>query len=146
MTAPLSMIEAEAYRLGFASVVSRDESLFLPTGDWVREFAAGLPAALKPTAIDCDDFAIGAVHFANVALGRSGRRCGHSFGYAVGSVTSAYGSIFLPGITGTVAHAFNLVRTLENEWLIVEPQTGTVESLPYARVRGAVPNLRFLWL
>lgn len=142
MTAPVAMIEAEAYKLGFRAVWIRDESLFLPSGDWVRVFAAGLPSALEPCGIDCDDFAIGAVHFANVALKRSGHRSGHSFGYADGIVGAEYRTIL--NVTGR--HAFNLCRTHENEWLLIEPQAGRVESLADARGRGAVIDLGRLFL
>lgn len=142
MTAPVAMIEAEAYKLGFRAVWTRDESLFLPSGDWVREFAAGLPSALAPCGIDCDDFAIGAVHFANVAAKRTGRFCGHSFGYADGIVGAPYHNLL--NVTGR--HAFNVCRTYENEWLLIEPQTGRVEPLADACSRGAVADLGRLFI
>lgn len=140
MTAPVSMVEREAYAIGFSQVWTRDESLFLPSGEWVREFAAGLPSALKPCGIDCDDYAIGAVHFANVALKRTGRGCGHSFAYAEGTIAEPYFSL-LPNAYPLGPHAFNVCRTYENEWLLIEPQTGRVEPLADARRRGALPLL-----
>lgn len=145
MTAPVSMIEREAYLQGFMQVIVRDETIFLPSGEWVREFAAGLPAALAPCGIDCDDYAIGAVHFANIALKRAGKRTGHAFGYATAKVAGPYRTL-LPGSAPTGGHAFNVVRTLENEWLVVEPQTGRVEPLADARRRGAFDSLDLLWL
>jgi len=145
MTAPVSMIEQEAYKMGFMQVVVRDETLFLPSGEWVREFAAGLPTALGPCGIDCDDYAIGAVHYSNIALKRTGKRCGHSFGYATGVIAGPYRSL-LPGADQSGPHGFNLVRTLENEWLLVEPQTGLVEPLADARRRGAVVDLGLFWV
>jgi hypothetical protein len=144
MTAPVSMIEREAYLQGFRSVWMRDESLFLPSSDWVREFAEGLPAALAPCGIDCDDYAIGAVHFANVALKRAGKLTGHSFGYAEVTIAPAYARL-LP-TTQFGKHACNVCRTLENEWLLIEPQTGRFEYLADARNLGFVTDLGRLFI
>lgn len=139
------MIEQEAYRQGFLQVIVRDETMLLPSGDWVREFAPGLPAVLKDCGIDCDDYAIGAVHYANIALKRTGKRIGHSFGYATGTIAAPYLTL-LPGAATFGAHAFNVCRTLENEWLLIEPQTGLVESLGDVRRRGALSSLGLLWV
>lgn len=139
------MVEREAYPLGFEQVLMRDDTIFLPSGEWVREFAAGLPLALKSCGIDCDDYALGAVHFANVALKRTGKRTGHSFGYATGTIEAPYRTL-LPGAEPLGPHAFNVCRTYENEWLLIEPQTGLVESLADTRRRGALPFLGILWM
>lgn len=152
MTLTAPQIEQAAYTLGFSEIIARDSVYLLPSKDWVIEFAKGLPSVLDPCGMDCDDYALGAVHYANIACKKAGhpRTQGHTFGWAGGVVNPAWlfhlANPFSDPSNFSGPHAFNLCLTNENQWLVIEPQTGRVADLATLRVAGALDSLDILWL
>jgi hypothetical protein len=122
-------LRKELLEAGFTHVETRDARCYLPSLEWLKEFAAWFLEDLPSYAVekyDCDDFAIRALDRSNDALRKTNKieNAGHAFGYVVISI--APGANWF-GLTGPFTHACNILGS-QTGWYYFEPSTGQFAS------------------
>lgn len=160
MILPSHVIAGELVTLGCLNIApSRDPAIYLPTVNWLQEFAEWFKINALPTYVpgkmDCEDICIKAISLATDALVANNAvadAVGHGLGFA--HVTLG---LFLsddsrsPGLNGILpragsSHMTIICRCSDDNFYFYEPQTALIHEARNAIDSGRVATFLWCWM